>query len=85
MTKYLQITTNDTAAFQGGNLTMLIRQPIRNTGTIGDKKPRVFDALIDTKDGEVYLELKNAKQKEIVRLCDVLAQIEQAKRQADRK
>ena len=64
---------------------MLIRQPIRNTTTLGEKKPRVFDALIDTADGEIYLELKNAKQKEIVRLCDVLAQIEQAKRQADKK
>ena len=64
---------------------MLIRQPIRNTTTLGEKKPRVFDALIDTADGEIYLELKNAKQKEIVRLCDVLAQIEQAKRQANKK
>ena len=64
---------------------MLIRQPIRNNTTLGDKKPRVFDALIDTADGEIYLELKNAKQKEVVRLCDVLAQIEQAKRKADKK
>ena len=64
---------------------MLIRQPIRNTTTLGEKKPRVFDALIDTADGEIFLELKNAKQKEIVRLCDVLAQIEQAKRQANKK
>ena len=61
---------------------MLIRQPIRNNTTLGEKKPRVFDALIDTADGEIYLELKNAKQKEVVRLCDVLAQIEQAKRKA---
>lgn len=61
---------------------MLIRQPIRNNSTLGDKKPRVFDALIDTKDGAIYLELKNAKQREIVLLCDVLSQIEQAKRQA---
>jgi len=81
----LQIATNDTDAFQGGNLTMLIRQPIRNNRIIGEKKPRVFDAIIDTQDGEVYLELKNAKQKEVVRLCDVLAQIEQAKRQAHNK
>ena len=64
---------------------MLIRQPIRNNTTLGEKKPRVFDALIDTADGEIYLELKNAKQKEVVRLCDVLAQIEQAKRKADKK
>ena len=64
---------------------MLIRQPIRNNTTLGEKKPRVFDALIDTADGEIYLELKNAKQKEVVRLCDVLAQIEQAKRQAGKK
>ena len=64
---------------------MLIRQPIRNNTTLGDKKPRVFDALIDTADGEIYLELKNAKQKEVVRLCDVLAQIEQAKRKAGKK
>ena len=64
---------------------MLIRQPIRNNTTLGEKKPRVFDALIDTADGEIYLELKNAKQKEVVRLCDVLAQIDQAKRKADKK
>ena len=64
---------------------MLIRQPIRNNRTIGEKKPRVFDALIDTEHGEIYLELKSAKQKEVVRLCDVLTQIEQAKRQAGKK
>ena len=64
---------------------MLIRQPIRNNTTLGEKKPRVFDAIIDTADGEIYLELKNAKQKEVVRLCDVLAQIEQAKRKAGKK
>ena len=64
---------------------MLIRQPIRNNTTLGEKKPRVFDALIDTVDGEIYLELKNAKQREVVRLCDVLAQIEQAKRKAGKK
>ena len=64
---------------------MLIRQPIRNNRTIGEKKPRVFDALIDTDDGEIYLELKSAKQKEVVRLCDVLSQIEPAKRQASKK
>jgi succinate dehydrogenase flavin-adding protein (antitoxin of CptAB toxin-antitoxin module) len=64
---------------------MLIRQPIRNNTTLGEKKPRVFDALIDTADGEIYLELKNAKQREVVRLCDVLAQIEQAKRKAGKK
>jgi len=61
---------------------MLIRQPIRNNTAQGNKKSRVFDALIDPADGEIYLELKVAKEKEIVRLCDVLAQIEQAKRQA---
>ena len=64
---------------------MLIRQPIRNNTTLGEKKPRVFDALIDTADGEIYLQLKNAKQREVVRLCDVLAQIEQAKRKAGKK
>lgn len=64
---------------------MLIRQPIRNNTTQGEKKPRIFDALIDTADGEVYLELKNAKQKEVVRLCDVLAQIEQARRDAGKE
>ena len=60
---------------------MIIRQPIRNTSS--SSKPRVFDAIIE--GDEVYLEVKNAKQKEVVRLCDVLAQIEQAKRQAHNK
>jgi len=60
---------------------MLIRQPIRNNSAIGEKKPRVCDALFDTTDGEIYLELKLPKQKEIVRLCDILTQIEQIRRQ----
>ena len=59
---------------------MLIRQPIRNTSSDKDSKPRVFDALIE--DDEVYLEIKNAKQREIVRLTDVLRQIEEARRKA---
>ena len=62
---------------------MLIRKPIRNN-TQGNKKPRVFDALIDTQDGEVYLEVKNAKQREIIRLTDVLRQIEEARREASK-
>ena len=57
---------------------MLIRQPIRNTSSNKDTKPRVFDALIE--DDEVYLEVKNAKQREIIRLTDVLRQIEDARR-----
>ena len=59
---------------------MLIRKPIRNTSSDKDSKPRVFDALIE--DDEVYLEIKNAKQREIVRLTDVLRQIEEARRKA---
>ena len=59
---------------------MLIRQPIRNTDSIREAKPRVFDALID--GDEVYLEVKNAKQREIIRLTDVLRQVEAAKRSA---
>lgn len=59
---------------------MLIRQPIRNMSSNGSAKPRVFDALID--ENEVYLEVKNAKQKEVIRLTDVLRQIEDAKRNA---
>lgn len=57
---------------------MLIRQPIRNTSSAKEAKPRVFDALID--DDEVYLEVKNAKQREIIRLTDVLRQVEEARR-----
>ena len=57
---------------------MTIRQPIRNTSSAN--KPRVFDALID--GDEVYLEVKNAKQREIIRLTDVLRQVEAAKRSA---
>jgi hypothetical protein len=61
---------------------MLIRQPIRNTSSNKDTKPRVFDALIE--DDEVYLEVKNTKQREIVRLTDVLRQIEEARRAASK-
>ena len=57
---------------------MIIRQPIRNTAT--PNKARVFDAIIE--DNEVYLEIKNAKQREIIRLTDVLRQVEDAKRSA---
>lgn len=59
---------------------MLIRQPIRNMSSNSSAKPRVFDAIID--ENEVYLEVKNAKQKEVIRLTDVLRQIEDAKRNA---
>jgi len=55
---------------------MTVRQPIRNTASAS--KPRVFDAIID--GDEVYLEVKNAKQREIIRLTDVLRQVEAAKR-----
>ncbi len=53
---------------------MCYRQPIRNTASPKETKPRVFDALIDGDD--VYLEVKNAKERELIRLRDVLAQIE---------
>ena len=59
---------------------MIFRQPIRNTQSPKETKPRVFDALID--GDEVYLEIKNAKQHEVIRLCDVLSQVENAKRRA---
>ena len=55
---------------------MIVRQPIRNTSSASN--PRVFDALIE--GDEVYLEIKNAKQREIIRLADVLRQVEAAKR-----
>ena len=57
---------------------MTIRQPIRNTSSVSN--PLVFDALID--GDAVYLEVKNAKQREIIRLTDVLRQVEAAKRSA---
>ena len=61
----------------------MIRKPIRNTTSPKQTKPRVFDALINTDDGEVFLEVKNAKQTEVIRLVDVLSQIEEAKRAAE--
>ena len=60
---------------------MLIRQPIRNTDSIKTAKPRVFDAIID--ENEVYLEVKNARQIELIRLTEVLRQIEDAQRCAE--
>lgn len=60
----------------------MIRKPIRNTTSPKQTKPRVFDALINTDDGEIFLEVKNAKQTEVIRLVDVLSQIEEAKRKA---
>ena len=59
---------------------MIFRQPNRNTASPKETKPRVFDALIE--GDEVFLEVKNAKQHEIIRLCDVLSQVEEAKRRA---
>ena len=61
----------------------MIRKPIRNTTSPKQTKPRVFDALINTDDGEIFLEVKNAKQTEVIRLVDVLSQIEEAKRSAE--
>ena len=58
----------------------MIRQPIRNNSSTKPVKPRVCDAIID--GDEVYLEVKNAKQREIIRLTDVLRQVEAAKRSA---
>ena len=58
----------------------MIRQPIRNISSSKQIKPRVFDALIE--GDEVYIEVKQAKGRELIRLCDVLAQIEAAKRKA---
>lgn len=58
----------------------MIRQPIRNISSNKQIKPRVFDALIEGE--EVYIEVKQAKERELISLCDVLAQIEVAKRQA---
>lgn len=62
------------------DMYMIFRQPIRNIASPKETKPRVFDALIDGDD--VYLEVKNAKEREIIRLCDVLSQVEDAKRRA---
>lgn len=59
---------------------MIFRQPIRNTASPKENKPRVFDALIE--GDEVYIEVKQAKERELISLCDVLAQIEAAKRKA---
>ena len=59
---------------------MIFRQPIRNNSSKRETKPRVFDAIIQ--DGEVFIEVKQAKEKEIIRLCDILSQIEEAKRKA---
>lgn len=59
----------------------MYRQPIRNPKSERPIKPRVFDAIID--QGEVYLEVKNQKRTEVIKLCDVLRQIEQAKRAAE--
>lgn len=59
---------------------MTFRQPIRNNTSLKENKPRIFDAIIQ--DDEVFLEIKNAKQHEVIRLCDVLSQVEEAKRRA---
>lgn len=61
----------------------MIRQPIRNNTSKKAVKPRIFDALIDGE--EVYIEVKQAKDRELIKLCDVLAQIEAAKRNAASK
>ncbi len=61
----------------------MYRQPIRNPQSERPIKPRVFDAVID--HDEVFLEVKNQKRVEAIRLCDVLRQIEQAKIAAKRE
>lgn len=49
---------------------------IRNTKSQKPVKPRVFDALVDGKD--IYFEVKNSKNNEIIALSDVLKQIEES-------
>ena len=61
----------------------MLRQPIRNNASSKEIKPRVFDALIE--GDEVYIEVKQAKDRELIKLCDVLSQIEAAKRKAASK
>lgn len=59
----------------------MYRQPIRNPDSDKEVKPRVCDAIIDGDD--IRLEFKYAKRIEVIRLCDVLKQIEAAKRKAE--
>ena len=68
------------AGIKTGMVNWEARQPIRNISSNKQIKPRVFDALIEGE--EVYIEVKQAKERELISLCDVLAQIEAAKRQA---
>ena len=56
----------------------MIRQPVRNICRSKQIKPRVFDAVSGGE--EVYIEVKQAKERELIRLCDVLAQNEAANR-----
>ena len=44
----------------------MIRQPIRNISSNKQIKPRVFDALIEGE--EVYIEVKQAKERELISL-----------------
>lgn len=60
---------------------MSYHHPIRNTSSDKPVKTRVCDVIID--GDNVYLDFKTKeRQHEIVRLVDVLKQIEEAKRNA---
>lgn len=54
------------------------RVEIRNNRSSKEVKPRVFDAIIDD-SGQISLEVKNARNSEIISLVDVIRQIAEAK------
>ena len=59
-----------------------IKKEIRNRKSPKEVKPRVFDVCIFPEHGKVYLEVKGKnKQVEIIDFDDVVAQINEAKKE----
>lgn len=50
---------------------------IRNLDSDKEVKPRVFDALIDDEHDEIFFDVKHGKEKDVISLSSVLAQINQ--------
>ena len=48
---------------------------IRNLNSDKEIKPRVFDALIDEQTHEIFFDVKQGKEKQVISLTSVLAQI----------
>ena len=56
---------------------------IRNLDSDKEVKPRVFDVLVDDEHNEIFFDVKHGKEKDVISLSSVLAQIQQDRASAN--